>query len=347
MYDIVYIGANKNDPKFKTLKSRFPTLKYASSVEKASKLCFTKFFYIVWEDTIVCDSFMFDYIPDDWSQDYVHLFLNGTSYDGICLIPKKYAPSMRELTYRFFVKKKEVPIKASIPENNNFDVVFISYNEPNAENNWNDLLTKVPNAQRIHGVKGIHQAHIEAAKICKTDMFYVVDGDACVLNNFKFDYHVLAWEHDTVHVWRSKNPINDLEYGYGGVKLLPTDKTLNMKTNTADMTTSISSKFRVVEHTSNITTFNTDPFNTWKSAFRECAKLAAKVIDRQDTGETDERLKIWTTKGVEKPYGRYALAGARAGMEFGLNNSNDIKLINDFDWLTQQFESSKGLSVDS
>ena len=30
------------------------------------------------------------------------------------------------------------------------------------------------------------------------------------------------------HVWRSKNPVNELVYGYGGVKLLPTKLTLDM-----------------------------------------------------------------------------------------------------------------------
>ena len=29
---------------------------------------------------------------------------------------------------------------------------------------------------------------------------------------------------------------------------------------------------------SNITAFNTDPFNTWRSAFRECTKLASAII---------------------------------------------------------------------
>ena len=45
-----------------------------------------------------------------------------------------------------------------------------------------------------------------------------------------------------------------------------------------------------------ITKFTTGPFETWKSAFRECAKLASKVIDRQKEDETNARLKTWTTR---------------------------------------------------
>ena len=61
-----------------------------------------------------------------------------------------------------------------------FDIIFISYKEVNADYNFKDLQSRFPIAQRVHGVKGIHQAHIEAAKLCKSDMFYVVDGDAYI-----------------------------------------------------------------------------------------------------------------------------------------------------------------------
>ena len=134
------------------------------------------------------------------------------------------------------------------------------------------------------------------------------------------------------------NPINDLVYGYGGVKLFPTTLTIKMDTNTNDMTTSISKKFKLINEISNITAFNTDPFNTWKSAFRECAKLSSKTIDRQKEEETNERLKTWTTVGHDRLYGKYALAGASAGMEFGLYRRNDLGLINNFDWLKEQFD---------
>ena len=93
-----------------------------------------------------------------------------------------------------------------------------------------------------------------------------------------------------------------------------------------------------MERISNITAFNTDPFNTWKSAFRECAKLSSKVIDRQKEDETNARLKTWTTVGHDRQHGKYALAGASAGMEFGLSRRADLGLINNFEWLQEQFD---------
>ena len=45
------------------------------------------------------------------------------------------------------------------------DIIFISYDEPNADQNFEHLLDLAPHAQRIHGIKGIAQAHIAAAEL--------------------------------------------------------------------------------------------------------------------------------------------------------------------------------------
>jgi hypothetical protein len=172
-------------------------------------------------------------------------------------------------------------------------------------------------------------------------MIWIVDGDAEIVEDFNFDHEVSTYEKDIVHVWRSQNPVNGLEYGYGGVKLLPTQLTLNMDMSKPDMTTSISPKFKAMPEISNITAFNTDPFSTWKSAFRECVKLSSQTIDRQKSKETKERLDIWTSEGADTPYGTYAISGAKAGLEYGLAHSSDVaalKKINDFDWLREYYE---------
>jgi hypothetical protein len=218
-----------------------------------------------------------------------------------------------------------------------YDIVFISYNEPNADANWELVKYRFPRAKRVDGVKGIHQAHIAAAKKCFTKMFWVVDADAKILDSFKFDHKVDEYDLETVHVWRSRNPVNDLLYGYGGVKLLPRKLTLNMDTTKPDMTTSISEYFKAMPETSNVTAFNTNEFEAWKGAFRECTKLASKTIDRQNEDETNERLRVWTTVGEDRPFGEYAIKGAIAGREYGLSSGVDIRLINDFDWLHEQF----------
>lgn len=230
---------------------------------------------------------------------------------------------------------------SSRSNNDCYDIVMITYNEKNANKNFNDLKNRFNRAKRVDNIKGIHQAHVEAAKLATTEMFWVVDGDAVIKPDFNFDYKVSEYELDHVHVWRCENPVNGLIYGYGAVKLLPRLKTLNMDLSKPDMTTSISSKFKIINKVSNLTEFNTDPFNAWKSAFRECVKLSSKVIDRQKNQETEDRLKIWCTVGEDKPFGEYAVMGANDGKEYGEKNRENLdalKKINDFTWLREYFD---------
>ena len=218
-----------------------------------------------------------------------------------------------------------------------YDIFFISYNEPNADKNWLALKSKFIFAKRINGVQGIHNAHIKAASQSLTKMFWVVDADAVLVDDFNFNFKVEEWDTDAVHVWYSKNPVNGLEYGYGGVKLFPKELMLVSDTNSIDMTTSVSDKFKVIPEVSNITEFNTDSFNTWKSAFRECTKLASKVVTRQNTEESDYRLSVWCEEGLESEYGKYAIAGARQGQLFAKQHPDSISKINNFEWLYQEY----------
>jgi hypothetical protein len=221
-----------------------------------------------------------------------------------------------------------------------FDITFVSYNEPNAEDNWNKLRSRFPIARRVHGVKGIHQAHIAAAKKSYTEMFWVVDGDSEILDTFDFSDPTGVWI-ESVYVYKALNPVNNLVYGYSGIKLLPTEATINMKTDSVDMTTSIVEHFTSVDQIASIAHFNTDPFSTWRSAFRECSKLSSKVID--DSYETVERLDTWCNV-ANGAFADYAIAGAVAGRKYGEANRNNLaglSKINDFEWLKDQFSTTQ------
>lgn len=224
-----------------------------------------------------------------------------------------------------------------------YDIAFISFNEADANKRYFELVSTLRTHNRlfrVHGVKGIHQAHLQAARLSTTSMFYVVDADATILPTFRFNLKLDPSEEDIVHVWKSINPINDLEYGYGGIKLLPRELTLSMDTSNPDMTTSISTRFKAMPTVSNVTTFNTDPLSTWRSAFRECAKLASRTISGQVDAETAYRLNVWTTNGGDRPFGEYARGGASAGEWYGKtykDNPNAFSRINDYEWLEIQF----------
>lgn len=344
-YDLFFVSKTTIDAaSWLTFKTRFPLAQKIENVKSFSDISsksFTKLFWIVWNDVLVLDESVFEFVVPRWDEQYVHVFKHNDQYNGIALCAKTHNISSNELLHRFFVNKKEINWQVST---SNYDIVFVSYKEPNADELYDKLKTRFPRAKRVHGITGIHQAHIEAAKLSTTHMFWVVDGDAEITNTFDFSYATPSIDFNAVHVWRSINPINNLIYGYGGVKLLPTWLTLKLDVNSTDMTTSISHKFKAMPDISNITQFNTDPYNTWKSAFRECVKLSSKVIERQQLTETNDRLNTWCTVNNNSLYGADAIAGANAGKDYGLlniNNPESLRKINDFNWLYERWKSSQ------
>lgn len=346
MFDIFFIsnGTQEADVDFATLKDRCPFARKVTSFEDAKLLSATKMFYAVWPGVIVSSDFNFDYKPDADQYDTIHIWPHKTDDKppSVCLFPKNKDVTKRELDYRFFVGMIKMNVVASFTKR--YDIVFISYEEENAESNYQKLCkhsgTRFNNIMRVKGVKGIAKAHIAAASVATTDMFWVVDGDAIIEDKFDFDLSLSADELDIVHVWPSRNPVNDLMYGHGGVKLLPRERVLNMDENTVDFTTSISDRFKIMPTVSNVEAFNTSPFNAWRTGFRECVKLSSKVIAGQIDEETESRLRTWVRKGGSRKYGEYAKGGASAGEWFGTtykDNKEMLDKINDYDWLAAEF----------
>lgn len=239
------------------------------------------------------------------------------------------------------------------------DVFFLSYNEPYADENYAKLRELVPNARRVNGIKGFAAAHQECARRSFTNNFYVVDSDAIVSENFDFKFSPSKYntwwytpQSEYICVWSSINPINDLIYGHGGVKILPKQPLLCDNKDVIDFTTGFGLNTKVFEEVSNITAFNYDEFNTFRSAFRECAKLSAnltnkEIIDKLDPSEVikirkeaEHRLDVWTTVGKERKFGEYCIEGAIQGKKYGLKFAEEaanLKLINDYEWMKNEF----------
>lgn len=162
------------------------------------------------------------------------------------------------------------------------DVFFIAMGEEGSEANWQRLLEFAPNAKRIDNVQGLYNVHKACAELSLTDNFYVVDADAWMVDGFKFVWEpspkTMHWgipETECVLVWRSRNPVNDLEYGYGGVKLFPKKPFLEKRSWEIDLSTTIGRSVVSKDQISCETRFNATPESAWIGAFRECAKLSS------------------------------------------------------------------------
>jgi len=305
-----------------------------------AKNCLVDYFYVIIPNSAYRFlDFDFSYRPEKWDSHYMHIWNNNTNVrlfnkKSVLHNPERYTDRAL-LNGKTEIKNINDRRRCDIV----FDIVFLSYGEDNAEANFKLLSKRFSRAKRMTGVTGICQAHLEAAKIVNTDMFYVVDADAEIVKDFNFDFAPDDYTSMLATVWYSKNPVNGLEYGYGGVKLFPTYSVLNYTGSAIDFTTSVTKNINVIPTISNITKFNTDPFSSWKSGFRECVKLSSKSINNQLDIETEERLRSWCNIGNGQ-FGDFAVAGAAQGAKFGKENINqpdNLKLINDFEWLKWKF----------
>jgi len=207
------------------------------------------------------------------------------------------------------------------------DVVFLSYDEPNADLHYADLCNKVPWAKRVHGVKGSDEAHKEAAKQSETDWVITVDADNIVDSRFfNIDFDPTKKEIQ-VYSWLARNKINGLLYGNGGLKIWRKDFILNMKTHEASDSDRAQVDFcwengyQQFKECYSETVITGSPFQAWRAGFREGVKMTLLDGVRIPAAEIKERvwwhnlhrLKIWSTVGAHEENGLYAIHGARLG----------------------------------
>jgi hypothetical protein len=236
------------------------------------------------------------------------------------------------------------------------DIIYLSYDEPNAEKNYADLCNKVPWAKRVHGVKGSDAAHKACANLSETDRFITVDGDNIIDPEFlnqeiNFDQHVEL--KNSVISWCGKNIINGLTYGNGGLKCWPKEYVLNMKTHENADPDNLHAQvdfcwnLQYVQMNSTYSTIhnNATPKQAWRAGFREGVKLA---LDRglrlslEDFHTLHWRclhlLYVWSTVGADVDNGLWAIYGTREGLFKTMCTDWDYVNVRDFDWLNNHWD---------
>ena len=220
-----------------------------------------------------------------------------------------------------------------------FDIFFLSYDEENADENFARLRARFPHARRVHGVKGIANAHFEAARRANTKWFYVVDADAEIDEAFNFDYQPPDYDSKYVHIWGAYNPATGTIYGYGGVKLFNKEMfSKNVKTQ-LDFSTTISRGIKLMPGLSCVTRFNVNPLTAFRGAYREAAKLSFTTFHGKTAKERKEarhRLAAWLDPAPTCSNREHVLRGAKAGINAAAGRSSaDMLFINDPELLSR------------
>jgi hypothetical protein len=229
------------------------------------------------------------------------------------------------------------------------DVVFLSYDEPNAEKNYADLCSKLPWAKRVHGVEGSDAAHKACADISETEYFITVDADNIVDPAFfqqEVDYETLGLTPDHVFSWCGKVYVNGLMYGNGGLKMWTRKFVHNMKTHEhsedgderGKVEFCFDDKYYQFNENFSISYTNETPWQAWRAGFREGVKMS---LD-QGTRATDikkvwwqnfDRLKIWCSVGSDVENGNWSVLGARQGLYMTMCTDWDYAQVRDFEYL--------------
>ena len=228
------------------------------------------------------------------------------------------------------------------------DIIFLSYDEPNADKNYEDLISKVPWAKRVHGVKGSDSAHKACANLSETERFIIVDADNIV--NPKFFAEEIDIPDDvyssSVISWSAKNIINGLIYGNGGIKSWTREVILNMKTHEnaekGNISTQVDFCWDINYYFQNkcFSTIhnNSTPFQAWRAGFREGVKLPL-IEGKKPTlkqfkemhWKNKDRIAIWSTVGSDVENGVWSILGARQGLYMLMCTSWDYTEVRDFD----------------
>jgi hypothetical protein len=218
----------------------------------------------------------------------------------------------------------------------NTPVYFLYTDEDNLNENWQRLQKFAPWAEAVASVGTIFESHKHLAERCTADRFYVVDADCWIVDTFSFDKKI-DLKPKYVAVFRAKNPINGLVYGHGGIKLFSKDCFGAERLDRPDMTTTLADGYIKLNILASEHRFNYNPYATWRTSFREAAKLSAGINKNNNDQESLDRLNMWLNAGLEAQYGYFAIQGARQGEQYARSKGADLTLVNDFDWLFNKF----------
>jgi hypothetical protein len=234
------------------------------------------------------------------------------------------------------------------------DIIFLSYDEPNAEKNYADLISKIPWAKRVHGVKGSDAAHKACAAKSETEYFVTVDADNIVDSSFfsvVVDLDKLNLTEEHVFSWCGKVHVNGLMYGNGGLKMWTRKFVNEMRTHENSDPDDEKGKVefcfddKYYQFNDNYSTSftNATPFQAWRAGFREGVKMSLDQGSKVDNVRTVwwqnyQRLLIWSNIGADVENGLWSMLGAREGC-YKINCTDwDYSNVRDFEWLTSYFQ---------
>jgi len=236
------------------------------------------------------------------------------------------------------------------------DIIFLSYDEPNAEKNYSDLRRKIPWAKRVHGIKGFDNAHKACAELSDTEYFITVDGDTQInpkILDITLDLDAMGIDNSYIFSWSGHINVNGLRYGNGSIKLWTRKFVRDMRTHenySGNDKNEIEFCFfkKLIQFNENYSTsyINSTAKQAWRAGFREGVKMSinknTKVRSLKSLWwQNYHRLLIWMMVGMDVENGIFAIHGAREGCYKTVGTDWDLLLARDFNELDKLFLEKK------
>lgn len=245
-----------------------------------------------------------------------------------------------ETTIRHAQYENEIVARLHFP----YSVYQLSSYEPRpmVDYTFDILRFMYPTAKQFRSLYDIYTAHADLTDLAHSSIFIVVDADFVITHPIVTEVFS-DWDRQATHVWYALNPVNGLIYGHGGPKAFGSSAFTETAGKTiVDVATASSPHFKVHPRCVGVHQFNWSAESSWRTAFREAAKL---TWSQRTDSDASSRLDQWQTiQDSTTPFCGECRAGARDGREWASNiiSSGDRVKVNDWAWLHMQWRQLTG-----
>jgi hypothetical protein len=244
------------------------------------------------------------------------------------VVPRTAIPYIKTQLYDYpYIDKTHRMLKDQLQ-----DIVFISNGEPNAKKNFKRL-TMIPRDNRlvrVDNINGRAAAYHAAAEASTTPWFFAVFAKLEVDIDFDFTWQPDRMQQAKHYIFHARNPVNGLVYGHQA--MIAYNRQLVLANPGVGLDFTLDSPHEVVPVLSGVAHYDTSPWSSWRTAFREVLKLKASLPDV----ESEYRLNKWLDVTSDETDPQWSRFGAEDAVEYYDQVNGDfaaLKKSYEWDWL--------------
>ena len=246
------------------------------------------------------------------------------------VVPRAAIPYIKTQLYDYpYIDKTRYMLKDQL-----LDIVFIQNGEPNAAQNFKRLNlhagAKENRLVAVNNINGRAAAYHAAAEASTTPWFFAVFAKLEIDIDFNWTWQPDRMQEAKHYIFHAKNPCNGLIYGHQA--MIAYNRQLVLDNPGVGLDFTLDSPHEVVPILSGIAHYDTSPWSSWRTAFRECIKLKASLPDV----ENEYRLNKWLDVNSDEADPQWSRLGAEDAVEYYKEVSGDfdqLKKSYEWEWL--------------